>query len=135
MNAVPFDTLKLARDLEAAGLTAPVAGGAAAALADALTGADLATRADLAATRAELKSDIAATRADLMARIEPLATRAELNMLDARMQAGFAAIEARFVAVDGKLELLRRDMTIKLGGMLFLGVGILLAAMRLMPHP
>ena len=25
MNAVPFDTLKLARDLEAAGLAAPVA--------------------------------------------------------------------------------------------------------------
>jgi hypothetical protein len=108
MNAVPFDTLKLARDFESAGLAPPVAGGAAAALADALIGADLATRADLLATRAELKSDLA--------------------HLETKMQAGFAAVAS-------KLELLRRDMTIKLGGMIFIAVGVLLTAMRLMPHP
>jgi hypothetical protein len=34
------------------------------------------------------------------------------------------------------IELLRRDMTIKLGGMIFVAVGVLLAAMRYMPpHP
>lgn len=107
MNAVPFDTLRLARDLEAAGLSPPVAGGTAAALADALTGADLATRADLLATRTELKSEIV--------------------QFESKMLAGFAA-------VDAKLELLRRDMTIRLGGMIFVGVGVMLAAMRLMPH-
>ncbi|HET8996405.1 MAG TPA: hypothetical protein VFN42_07030 [Acetobacteraceae bacterium] len=90
MNAVPFDTLKLARDLEAAGLAAPMAAGTAAALADAMVGADLATRSDLALT------------------------------------------EGR---VMGALELLRRDMTIKLGGMIFIAVGIILTAMRFMPHP
>jgi hypothetical protein len=31
--------------------------------------------------------------------------------------------------------LLRRDMTIKLGGMIFIVVGVLLAAMRYIPHP
>jgi hypothetical protein len=31
------------------------------------------------------------------------------------------------------IELLRRDMTIKLGGMIFVAVGVLLAAMRYMP--
>lgn len=31
------------------------------------------------------------------------------------------------------IELLRRDMTIKLGGMTFVAVGVLLAAMRYMP--
>lgn len=31
------------------------------------------------------------------------------------------------------IELLRRDMTIKLGGMIFIAVGVLLAAMRYMP--
>ena len=90
MNAVPFDTLKLARDLETAGLTPPVAAGASAALADALTGADLATKQDL------------------------------------------AALEAR---LTGMLELLRRDMIIKLGGMMFVAVGVILTAIRLMPHP
>jgi len=34
------------------------------------------------------------------------------------------------------IELLRRDMTIKLGEMIFVAVGVLLAAMRYMPpHP
>jgi hypothetical protein len=90
MNAVPFDTLKLARDLETAGLAPSVAAGASAALAEALTGADLATKHDL------------------------------------------TALEAR---LTGMLELLRRDMIIKLGGMMLVAVGVILTAMRLMPHP
>jgi hypothetical protein len=90
MNAVPFDTLKLARDLESAGMAPPAAAGAASALADALAGAELATKSDL------------------------------------------ALLEARVMAA---IELLRRDMTIKLGGMMFIAVGVILAAMRLMPHP
>ncbi len=48
MNAVPFDTLKLARGLEAAGLAAPVAAGTAAALAEAMGGADLVRRSTTA---------------------------------------------------------------------------------------
>jgi hypothetical protein len=94
MNAVPFDTLKLARDFEVAGLAPPVAAGIAAALADALIGADLVTKSDL----------------------------------DTRL----SSLEAR---LESKLEILLRDMTIKLGGMLVIAVGVLLAAMRFMPHP
>ena len=101
MNAVPFDTLKLARDLEAAGLAPPVAAGSASALADALISADLATKSDL-------------------------------NALDIKLTGRIDALEASVVA---KLELLRRDMTTRLGGMMLVGVGVLLAAMRLMPHP
>lgn len=87
MNAVPFDTLKMAQRLEAAGFGIPQAAGAAEALAEALTGADLATKRDIA---------------DVMAAIE----------------------------------LLQRDMTIKLGGMIIVAVGVLLAAIRyLPPHP
>ena len=37
-------------------------------------------------------------------------------------------------SVWADLELLRRDMTIKLGGMIFIAVGVLLAAMRYMPR-
>jgi hypothetical protein len=101
MNAVPFDTLKLARDFEVAGMAPPVAAGTAAALADALIGADLVTKSDLGA-------------------------------LENKFDAKFASLEAKF---DSKIELLRRDMTIKLGGMLVIAVGVLLAAMRFMPHP
>jgi hypothetical protein len=109
MNAVPFDTLKMAKRLEAAGFPAPQAAGAPEALAEAITGSDLATRSDLGLTRSELSLQIASVRTDLMA------ARNEL----------LAAIE-----------LLRRDMTIKLGAMIFVAVGVLLAAMRYMPpHP
>ncbi len=105
MNAVPFDTLKMAQRLEAAGFAAPQAAGASEALAEAITGSNLATKSDLLRDFAE----IAGVRTELKA------TRNEL----------LAAIE-----------LLRRDMTIKLGGMIFVAVGVLLAAMRYMPpHP
>jgi hypothetical protein len=109
MNAVPFDTLRMAQRLEAAGFAAPQAAGAAEALAEALIGADLATKGDITG----LKSDIAALRTKLEGDITALRT----EMMSA-------------------LELLRRDMTIKLGGMIFVAVGVLLAAMRYMPpHP
>jgi hypothetical protein len=102
MNAVPFDTLKMAQRLEAAGFAAPQAAGASEALAEAITGSDLATKSDLAAEIASVRTELKATRNELLAAIE----------------------------------LLRRDMTIKLGGMIFVAVGVLLAAMRYMPpHP
>jgi hypothetical protein len=72
MSAVPFDTLKFARHLEESGLAASAAAGAAEALADALTGADLATKSDIAGVRSELKGDIASLRAEVMNAIELL---------------------------------------------------------------
>jgi hypothetical protein len=113
MSAVPFDTLKFARHLEASGMAAPVAAGAAEAFADALTGADLVTKGDLAESirelRTELRTEIGAVRTEITA------TRTELKH---------------------DIELLRRDITIKFGSMLVIAVGILLTAIRyLPPHP
>jgi hypothetical protein len=110
MGAVPFDTLKLARRLESAGFPPRQAGDTAEALAEALSGAELATTADLAVLRAELKAEIAALRAELKAEIA--AVRAELK---------------------AEIELLRRDLTIRLGSMIVVAVGILLAAIRYLP--
>jgi hypothetical protein len=113
MSAVPFDTLKFARHLEASGMAASVAAGAAEAFADALTGAELVTRSDLADTTRELRSEIAAVRTEL--KNEITATRTELKH---------------------DIELSRRDVTIKFGSMLVIAVGILLTAIRyLPPHP
>src|SRR4051794_23244245 len=113
MNAVPFDTLKMAQRLEAAGFAAPQAAGASEALAEALIGADLATKADIATLRTELKGDIGSLRTELKGDIGSLRTD-----------------------LTSQIELLRRDMTIKLGGLIFVAVGVLLAAMRYMPlHP
>ena len=118
MNAVPFDTLKMAHQLQAAGFQPPQAAGAAEALAEALIGADLATRGDLTALRTELKADNAALRTELKA--DNAALRTELK-------AENAATRSELLAA---IELLRRDMTIKMGGMAFVAVGVLLAAMR-----
>lgn len=80
MTAVPFDTLKLSERLEAGGFTPEQARAAAFALADALAGADLATKQDLLS--------------------------------------------------------LEQRLTIRLGGMLVVAVGVILAAIRYLPtHP
>ena len=72
MNAIPFDTLKLARGFEAAGMSPVMASGSAEALAVAMKDADCATKADVAlvrtelqGVRTELKADIASLRTEL----------------------------------------------------------------------
>jgi hypothetical protein len=85
-------------------------------LAEAMSGAELATTArrdrlgtGLRALRAEFKAEIAAVRAEL--------------------KAGIAAVRA-------EMELLRRDLTTRLGGMIVVAVGVIPAAIRyLPPHP
>jgi hypothetical protein len=65
MNAVPFDTLKMAHRLEEAGFPARQAAGAAEALAEALVSADLATEGDLAGVEARLASTMELLRRDV----------------------------------------------------------------------
>ena len=124
MAAVPFDTLKLARRLEAAGFPGKQAGDTAEALAEAMSGAELATKSDLALVRADLDS----LRADL---------RAGLDSLRKEFTAEIAALRVEFKAdielLRRDMELLRRDLTIRLGGMMVVAVGVLLAAIRYLP--
>lgn len=105
-TVVPFDTLALASALrDEAGLDQKQAEGFARVLSRALVG-DLATKADLAEVRNELKADLAATEHRLDARITDL--RSEVKLLEHRM-------------------------TIKLGGLMVIAVGVLLAAIRYLP--
>jgi hypothetical protein len=99
---MPFDTLKLARRLEAAGFGPQQAGDMAEAIAEAI--AALATKADVLAVHADLTALAAATKADL------------------------AVLEMR---IDNKLEILKRDMTIRLGSMMVVAVGVILAGFKL----
>ena len=116
MNAIPFDTLKMARRLEAAGFSGAQAAGAVEAMVEAMAGAELATKADVqtsaAEVRAELRSEIASVRSDMTA-------------METRL---FAAI----TKVANDLDILRRGMTIRLGATAIASTGIILAAMRLM---
>ena len=63
-GAVAFDTLKFVEKLEAGGFTHAQAKATAEAFAEA-TGQELATKADIAAVRTDLRTEIAAVRAEL----------------------------------------------------------------------
>jgi hypothetical protein len=65
MCAVPFDTLKMAQRLEMAGFSGQQAAGAAGALAEALVGAELATKGDLAGVGARLVAAMELLRRDI----------------------------------------------------------------------
>jgi len=144
MNAVPFDTLKLARGLEEAGMSPQMAAGTVEALAEAMGSAELATKADVGAVKADVgavKADVGAVKADVgTLRVD---IGADIAASESRVMAVIAAfksdVDRRFEAwdasVNARLELLQRDITIKLGGMLIVATGVILAAMRFMPHP
>ncbi len=135
MNAVPFDTLKLARRLEAAGFAPPMAAGTAEALAEAMSGAELATKSDLkteiGSLRTELKAEIAAVRTELTTEIIGLRTELKTDIGDLRTE-----LRTETAALRSALEVLRRDMTIRLGGMIIAGFAVMSGILRMMPlHP
>ena len=138
MNAIPFDTLKMARKLEAAGFGAPQAADAAEAMAEAMSGAELATKADLLAVKEDLKREIGSLRTDVERGIghETGLVRSELARESHLVRTGMVAMETRLTtAITGvrtDLEILRRDMTIRLGAMAIASTGVMLAAMRYM---
>ena len=72
MATTPFDTLKMARKLAESGFSADQAAGAAEAMAEAMSGAELATKADLTATESRLESKIDTLRSDLENKLELL---------------------------------------------------------------
>ena len=106
--AAPFDTLKLARALrDKAGFSQEHAEATADALADAVS-EQVATKQDIR----DVQVEIEALRTEMQA--EFTIVRSEIAALRADMTAGFRDIEQR--------------MTIRLGGMLVVLPGILLAA-------
>src|ERR1700689_4145703 len=111
MNAIPFDTLKMARKLEAAGFAGPQAAGAAEAMAEAISGAELATKADLLAVKADLTHEIGLVRSDLEREIGLV--RAGLEREIGHVRTDMTALETRLTVVITKLgsdiEILRRD--------------------------
>jgi len=131
MNAVPFDTLTMARKLQASGMAGAVADGTVEALVDAMESADLATKADIAGAtvaieglRGELKTEMASRHTDL--KTDMMGRHTELR----------TEIATLHTQLKTDNELLRRDIVIKIGSIMVIGVGIMLAAMRyLLMHP
>jgi hypothetical protein len=139
MTAIAFDTMKLVRRLEAAGMDQPQATGVAEALAETMV-VEPATRTDLQHLDARLTGEIAALRSDMQrldARLtgEIAGLRSDMQVEFARirgeMQAGFAKVrgemQAGFASV--KVELLRWILPLFLAQMAMI-IGVLV---RLQP--
>jgi hypothetical protein len=60
--------------------------------------------------------------------IANLATKADLARIEARIDQLEAKFDVKFAQFEAKLEILRRDLTIRLGGMIIAATAILLAA-------
>jgi hypothetical protein len=88
------------------------------------------TRADIERLAAATKADIDRLAAATEANIERLATatRADSERLDAKIDRVAAELKAEFALIPSEMEVLRRDVTIRLGGMIVVATGVLLAA-------
>jgi len=101
--AVALDTLEVSKRLKTAGFDD--------AQAEALVGV-LRDQRDADLSRLATKDEVLAVTNDI---------KVEIRRIEAAMNAGFAAIRA-------EMEILRRDVTIRLGGMIVVPTGVLLAA-------
>ena len=114
--AAPFDTLKLARALrDKAGFSQEHAEATADALVEVISG-QVATKQDLKDLATELRTEISTLRTELHSEISAL--RTELHSLVAALRAD----------VTAGLRDVEQRITIRLGGMLVVVTGILLAA-------
>jgi hypothetical protein len=128
MTAIAFDTMKLVRRLEAAGMDQPQATGVAEALAETMV-VEPATRADLQHLDARLTGEIAALRSD-MQRLDARLT-GEIAGLRSDMQVEFAKVRGEMQAsfASTKVELLRWILPLFLAQMAMI-IGVLV---RLQP--
>jgi len=98
--AVAFDTLRLARRLRDSAHMAPEqAEEVADALAEAMSGAELATKPDITAAKSELKAEIGAVRSELKADIESVRSelKADFAFLLERIERRAAETETKLV--------------------------------------
>ncbi len=88
-------------------------------------------KADLNGLRQELKSDLNLLRQELTAQISRLATREELLALRAEMRENYALVRKDTEILSTRVEMLSSTMTVRLGSMLMVGLGLLFAALKL----
>ena len=88
-------------------------------------------KADLNSLRQELKSDLNLLRQELTAQISGLATREELLALRAEMRENYALVRKDTEILSTRVEMLSSTMTVRLGSMLMVGLGLLFAALKL----
>ncbi len=85
MTAVAFDTLKLARKLrDTAHMSQEQAEGIADALAEAMSGAELATKADITSLKNEIKSDITSLKNEIKSDVADINGKIKSDIADVK---------------------------------------------------
>ena len=92
--------------------------------------ADMATKADLQAIRADMQALEQALRADTQALEQT--TKADLRELELRVDARFDSVDARFNSVDAQFESLEQRMMFRLGAMLIAAVALIVTIQGLL---
>ena len=121
MTALAFDTYKAVKALREAGADEALAEAVVATVGDAI-GGNVATKADLAEVRAELKSDMAAVKADLAE------VKAELKSDMAAVKADLAEVKSDIAEVEARLY---RHLWAMAAGIVGLTVSLTVALVKL----
>ena len=128
--SVAFDTLRAARRLrDEGGFDEKQAGILVATFAEGMS-EGLASKADLEKTESALRSEIGELRSD-MEKLG-LALRSEIGELRSDMEKLGLALRSEIGGLRSDMEKLEQRMTIRLGGMLAVGLGIVVALLKLL---
>lgn len=123
-----FDTLQTAKRLRDAGFAEGQAEALTGVLRDVQEGeqSQLATKADVNV----LDGKVGRAIAELDAKIDRVAAELEarIDRVDAKIDRVAAELRAEFALIRAEMEVLRRDLTIRLGSMIVVATGVLLAA-------
>lgn len=131
MTAVAFDTYRIVKRLRDAGFTESQAEAVTTAIQDS-TAVDLSglvTKEHFDAGKEHFDARLVATEQKFEARLA-----ATEQKFEARFAINEQKIDARFEKQEQLIELVRRDVTIRFGGMLVVAVGVILTAFKLMAH-
>lgn len=90
-----------------------------------------ATKADLAEAKSELKAELAEAKSELKAELAEV--RSELAEVRSELKADIAEVRSDVRLLEQRLVQIEQRMTIKLGTMLFLLAGAIIAAIRYLP--
>ena len=121
MTALAFDTYKAVKALREAGADEALAEAVVATVGDAI-GGNVATKADLAEVKAELKSDMAAVKTDLAE------VKAELKSDMAAVRADLAEVKSDIAEVEARLY---RHLWAMAAGIVGLTVSLTVALVKL----
>lgn len=111
MTIAVFDPLKLAKRLEATGVSSPHAAGFAEALSEVMT-TELATKSDLTELRGWASAELADIRGEMRAELADIRGEMRRELADVRreMRTGFVEVRAAFAEVRTEFAKVRTEM-------------------------